>query len=106
MGADTSGSLVGVRLGEYLDHTNAAIPFPLSNTEESGKRDGPRKGPNKGKHSTTNGRKAQSLEDDILWGRFPVHETRKQGLVFSVKYSEYFKSHSTRPVALEVITLW
>jgi len=29
-----SGSLVGVRLGEYLDHTSAAIPFPLSNTEE------------------------------------------------------------------------
>jgi hypothetical protein len=30
---DGNDSLVGVRLGEYLDHTNAAIPFPLSNTE-------------------------------------------------------------------------
>lgn len=34
--ADGNGSLVGVGLGEYLDHPNPAIPFPLSNTERHG----------------------------------------------------------------------
>lgn len=45
--ADGNGSLVGVGLGEYLDHPNPAIPFPLSNTERHGAKIGMRGRPRK-----------------------------------------------------------